>query len=177
MMRRWGLWSWALVMGAALTACETEKPPPQKVLRRVRYQTVALTSQNRGRRNRLKTVTVEAGLEPGYTAAETNAVLQPWLREQQKQWPLGYSWSFGGEAETSGKANESIGAKLPIAGLIIVLLLVGQFNSIRRPMIILLTIPLGMIGVVIGLLITKDHKLNNSTRIAFERWNSVVPPW
>ncbi len=31
------------------------------------------------RRNRLKTVTVEAGLEPGYTAAETNAVLQPWL--------------------------------------------------------------------------------------------------
>ncbi|PON10254.1 hypothetical protein C2W62_51050 [Candidatus Entotheonella serta] len=23
----------------------------------------------------------------------------------------------------------------------------------------------------------KDHKLNNSTRIAFERWNPVVPPW
>ncbi|WP_306296594.1 efflux RND transporter permease subunit [Candidatus Entotheonella palauensis] len=107
------------------------------------------------RRNRLKTVTVEAGLEPGYTAVETNAILQPWLEKQQTQWPLGYGWSFGGEAETSGDANESIGVKLPIAGLIIVLLLVGQFNSIRRPIIILLTIPLGIIGVVIGLLATK----------------------
>ena len=39
--------------------------------------------------------------------------------------------------------------------MIIVLLLVGQFNSIRRPAIILLTIPLGLIGVVSGLLITE----------------------
>ena len=107
------------------------------------------------RRNRLKTITVEAGLEPGYTAAEINAALAPWLRQQQQRWPLGYGWSFGGEAETSGKANASISAKLPIAGLIIILLLVGQFNSIRRPAIILLIIPLGLIGVVIGLLITK----------------------
>ncbi len=40
---------------------------------------------------------------------------------------------------------------MPVAGLIILLLLVTQFNSIRRPAIILLTIPLGLIGVVIGL--------------------------
>jgi multidrug efflux pump subunit AcrB len=106
------------------------------------------------RRNRLKTVTIEAGLEPGFTATQVNAILQPWLHEQQPQWPLGYVWSFGGEAETAGEANASIAAKLPIAGLIIILLLVGQFNSIRRPVIILLTIPLGLIGVVIGLLST-----------------------
>ena len=56
---------------------------------------------------------------------------------------LGYVYGLGGEFETSGKGNRSIGEKLPIAGLIIVLLLVGQFNSIRRPLIILLTIPLG----------------------------------
>jgi multidrug efflux pump subunit AcrB len=36
-----------------------------------------------------------------------------------------------------------------------VLLLVGQFDSIRRPAIILLTIPLGLVGVIVGLLITQ----------------------
>ena len=109
------------------------------------------------RRNRLKTVTIEAGLEAGYTATEVNAQLRPWLIEQKKSWPRGYDWTIGGEAEDSGKANASIAAKLPIAGLIIVLLLVGQFNSIRRPLIILLTIPLGLIGVIVGLLVARSY--------------------
>jgi len=40
--------------------------------------------------------------------------------------------------------------------LVIILLLVGQFDSIRRPLIILLTIPLGLIGVFVGLTITQE---------------------
>jgi multidrug efflux pump subunit AcrB len=47
--------------------------------------------------------------------------------------------------------------KLPIAGLIIILLLVAQFNSSRRSVIILVTIPLGLIGVVIGLLTARSY--------------------
>jgi multidrug efflux pump subunit AcrB len=64
---------------------------------------------------------------------------------------------LGGELESSGKANASIAAKLPFSGLIILLLLIGQFNSIRRTAIVGLTIPLGLIGVVIGLLITRSY--------------------
>lgn len=109
------------------------------------------------RRDRLRTVSVEALLQPGYTAAQVNASVQPWLQEQAADWPFGYSWEFGGEAETSGKANEAIAEKLPIAGLIILLLLVGQFNSIRKPIIILLTIPLAVIGVVVGLLVARSY--------------------
>ena len=107
------------------------------------------------RYNRLKTVTIEAGLDSGFTATQINDQLRPWLAEQQARWGLGYSWEFGGEAESSGEANASIGAKMPIAGLIIVMLLVAQFNSVRRPAIILFTIPLGIIGVVVGLLVTR----------------------
>ena len=69
-------------------------------------------------------------------------------------WPRGYSWELGGDFEGSSEANESIGAKLPIAGFAILLLLITQFNSFRKTSIILLTIPLGLIGVTIGLLIT-----------------------
>lgn len=109
------------------------------------------------RLDRLKTVTVECGLESGLTATEVNNIIEPWLEKEQKKWDLGYSWEFGGEAETSGEANESIKVKLPIAALIVVLLLVAQFNSVRRPLIILLTIPLGIIGVVIGLLVARSY--------------------
>jgi multidrug efflux pump subunit AcrB len=46
---------------------------------------------------------------------------------------------------------------MPIAGLCIVLLLVAQFNSMRRLIIVLLTIPLGLIGVMIGLLVARSY--------------------
>jgi multidrug efflux pump subunit AcrB len=104
------------------------------------------------RRDRLKTITIGAQIESNITASEAFAELEPWLEEQMRSWPPGYKYEFGGEAESSGKANQSIADKLPIAGLIIIILLVGQFNSIRKSIIILSTIPLGLIGVTIGLL-------------------------
>ena len=107
------------------------------------------------RRDRLKTVTLSAQLQPGYNAIAIAGELEGWLVEQSRGWPVGYRYEQGGELESSGKAQASIGVKLPVAGLIILLLLVGQFDSLRRPAIILLTIPLGLIGVILGLLITQ----------------------
>ena len=109
------------------------------------------------RRDRLATVTVSAALEPNFTAVEVINQLDPWLQEEQPNWPVGFDYDYGGEIEASVKANTSVMAKIPIGALIIVLLLVGQFNSIRRPLIILTTIPLGLIGVVFGLLVAKSH--------------------
>lgn len=103
------------------------------------------------RRDRMKTISVVSSLEPGITAAEVNRQLVPWLTEQQTNWPTGYRWELGGEAETSGQANASIFEQLPIAVVGIILLLMGQFNCIRKTSIILLTIPLGLIGVAFGL--------------------------
>jgi len=107
------------------------------------------------RRDRLKTVTINANLESGFNAIAIANQLEPWLKEVSKDWPIGYKYEQGGELESSGEANDSIGVKVPIAFLIIILLLVGQFDSLRRPAIILMTIPLGLIGVIIGLFITQ----------------------
>lgn len=109
------------------------------------------------RRDRLKTVTVSAWPQPGYTAFDVIGAITPWLEQEGEDWPVGYRWELGGEVETSGEANQSIADKMPIAIIIIVLLLVAQFNSIRRPAIILLTIPLGMIGVTFGLLVARSY--------------------
>ncbi len=105
------------------------------------------------RRDRDRTLSLNVQLRPGATAAETASVLKPWLAEAVASWPEGHEYEVGGETEESGDANASIAAELPMAGMLILLLLVGQFNSLRRPAIILSTIPLGLIGVTFGLLV------------------------
>ncbi len=107
------------------------------------------------RRDRLKTVTIKANLLPGYNAIKIANELGKWLKTDSKTWPAGSKYEQGGELETSGAANASIVAKVPIAILIIIFLLVSQFDSFRRPAIIILTIPLGLIGVIIGLFVTQ----------------------
>ncbi|HXI04573.1 MAG TPA: efflux RND transporter permease subunit [Candidatus Saccharimonadales bacterium] len=120
-------------------------------LRQVADVRVAWEASKILRRDRRKTVTVEADTAAGTTASVVNASLVPWLEARSRDWPPAYSYELGGEIESSVKAQKSIEEKLPVAGLLILLLLVGQFNSFRRPLIILATIPLGLIGVVLGL--------------------------
>lgn len=108
------------------------------------------------RRDRKRNITIRTLHLPGITATEVSNQFIPWLEEQAKNWPAGYSFEMGGELETSGDASASIGEKLPISLMLIFLLLVAQFNSVRKTAIILLTIPLGLIGVTFGLLIAKS---------------------
>ena len=108
------------------------------------------------RRDRLKTVAVGAQLKGDYTADEGFNRISAWLDDYSQQWPSGFYFEYGGEMESSGESSQSIADKLPIAIFIIVILLVMQFNSLRKPFIILSTIPLGFIGVVWGLVIAKS---------------------
>ena len=108
------------------------------------------------RRDRSKALSVLAELDAasGATAFSIAAAMDGWLAEQQADWPVGYSYEIGGTFKSSADANASIAETLPIGGLLIVLLLVAQFNSLRKPLIVVLTIPLGLTGVVLGLLVT-----------------------
>ena len=60
-------------------------------------------------------------------------------------------WEIGGEIETSTESNEKLMRYLPHCLLGIVLLLIWQFNSFRRPAIIMLTIPMAFGGAFVGL--------------------------
>jgi multidrug efflux pump subunit AcrB len=102
------------------------------------------------RKNLKRTMTVGAYLEPGYTASDIFEAITPWMDEQKAGWDLGYDYELGGEDEDKADNLGAIFANLPLAFFIIVLLLVLQFNSIRKASIIVLSIPLGMIGVVAG---------------------------
>ena len=109
------------------------------------------------RRDLYKTITVASELKDGFTATEIMNEMTPWLNNYREEWGVGYKYELGGEAEDSAKAMNAIINKLPFSFFIILLLLIGQFNSYRKTTIVLLTIPLGVIGVVLGLLITNSY--------------------
>jgi multidrug efflux pump subunit AcrB len=109
------------------------------------------------RRDRKKTVTVSSGLESGHTATEIINQIKPWLDKKNIEWGLGYKYAFGGEVEESIEANNAIAEKLPICAFIILMILIIQFNSMRRTFIILSTIPMATMGVAAGLYIMKSY--------------------
>ncbi|MGD1846024.1 MAG: efflux RND transporter permease subunit [Salibacteraceae bacterium] len=100
-----------------------------------------------------RTVNVTSELRSDGNASEITAEITPWLEEQmQNNWPADYGYEFGGDAKQTAESMGSVIGYLPISGFIIVLLLIIQFNSFRKMGMVVLTIPLGVIGVVIGLL-------------------------
>ncbi|NCA86224.1 MAG: efflux RND transporter permease subunit [Clostridia bacterium] len=68
--------------------------------------------------------------------------------------PPGYSFKWVGESELKVDALKGIVSFLPLAGGIILLVLLLLFNDYRRPIIIVLCLPLSIIGIVPGLLLT-----------------------
>ncbi|MFK7845660.1 MAG: efflux RND transporter permease subunit [Rhodothermales bacterium] len=103
-----------------------------------------------------RTVNISSELTEDGNASAITAALTPWLVEEQASWPDGYTYKLGGDAENTAENMGAVVAYLPLAGFIIVLLLIIQFNSVRKMTMVMLTIPLAVIGVVIGLLVFRE---------------------
>jgi len=104
------------------------------------------------RRNRIPTITVQSdideGLQPPQVTAEVYAALQPMIAAL----PPGYHIEIGGNAEEAGKANKALAPVFPVMFLLTMLVLVFQVRTISGMFMVLLTAPLGLIGVVPTLL-------------------------
>lgn len=98
-----------------------------------------------------RTLTV-SGKHRTQQAADFHAGIWPFI--ESLEIPAGYRVETGGEVESSASGNAALAENLPFALIGIIVLLVLQFNSFRRPAIIMLTIPLVVIGAVMGLLIS-----------------------
>ena len=80
------------------------------------------------------------------------------LRVQDNDlWPIkdmpGYYMAWGGEAEDSARATASLASSIPMFFGIMVLIVLVLFNSIKKTLVIWLTVPLAIIGVTVGLLV------------------------
>jgi multidrug efflux pump len=104
------------------------------------------------RRDLLPTITVRADVLGSVQAANVSQKITMQLDTLREQLPVGYSINLGGVIEESAKGEESIKAVLPIVILTIFTLLMVQLQSFQRTLIVILTAPLGLIGVSAALL-------------------------
>ncbi len=100
-----------------------------------------------------RTIVIQSELTEDGNANAVVSEIKPWLDAQNKEWGDEYTYSLGGDAENSAENMGAVTNYLPISAFIIVMLLIIQFNSFRKMTMIVCTIPLGVIGMVLGLLI------------------------
>jgi multidrug efflux pump len=98
------------------------------------------------RRNRVPTVTVRADVV-GAEGPDVTARVWPEVQKIVDQLPLGYRIEVGGASESSAKSQQSIAAVVPLAIGIIHVLLMMQLQDMKKTALVVLTAPLGMIGV------------------------------
>ncbi|WP_269531273.1 efflux RND transporter permease subunit [Chitinimonas sp. BJYL2] len=98
------------------------------------------------RRNRMPTISVRADVE-GAQAPDVTMALWPEIKKIADDLPMGYAIEIGGSQEASGKGQGSIMAVMPLMLLTVMTLLMIQLQNISKMVLVLLTAPLGMIGV------------------------------
>ncbi|KGQ18272.1 RND/Acr family transmembrane transporter [Lysobacter dokdonensis DS-58] len=104
-------------------------------------------------RNRLPTVTVRADIRNDLTPPTVVAQVLPTLDEIRASLPEGYLLETGGTVEDSARGQNSINAGLPLFLFVVVTLLMLQLRSFSRTAMVMLTAPLGLIGVTLFLLV------------------------
>ena len=104
------------------------------------------------RRDQKYCLTVKCNPIEGQTAAEAFARIKPALDALGDSFPAGYSYEYGGEYENSNEANETLAPTfLPILAMMVLTVLL-LFNSVKKTLVIFMTLPLVLVGVVAGLL-------------------------
>ena len=105
------------------------------------------------RRNRLPTITVRANVYGNVQAPMVTAQIEPTLAPIRAGLPPGYSLETGGAVEDSAKGQKSVAAGFPLFLLVVLTVLIVQLQSFARVAMVLLTAPLGLIGVTAFMLL------------------------
>lgn len=105
------------------------------------------------RRDRVPTVTVRATLYGTTQPAQVVSSLAPAISEIETTLPLGYHIAVGGAVEESAKGGASVAAGMPLFLVVVITVLMIQLQSFSRVAMVLLTAPLGLIGVTASLLL------------------------
>ncbi|RKP51790.1 efflux RND transporter permease subunit [Pararobbsia silviterrae] len=104
-------------------------------------------------RDRQPTITVQSDVQHNKQGIDVTNAVDAKLGELRKRLPIGYRIEIGGAVEENGKAQASINAQMPLLAIAVLVLLMVQLQSFSRVLMVVLTAPLGLIGVVLALLL------------------------
>lgn len=102
------------------------------------------------RRNRVPTITVQANVVDGLTPPTVFSEIRPLI--EAIDLPAGYHLEWGGEFESAGEAQASLGRQMPLAFGTMLLITVLLFGKLRQTAVIWTIVPMGINGVALGLL-------------------------
>jgi multidrug efflux pump len=105
------------------------------------------------RRSRTPTLTVRSDLVEGVQAPDVAAQIDPKMREIRESLPPGYRIEIGGPFEDNVKAQSSINEGMPMMLAIVLALLMIQLRKFSTTFMVMLTAPLGIVGVAGALLL------------------------
>jgi multidrug efflux pump subunit AcrB len=100
-------------------------------------------------------ITVRADVKDGEQGVSVTQSIRPDLKEIEARLPFEYRIDVGGAVEESNKANTALMAVAPVMLVTILAILMLQLQSFSLMTMVLLTAPLGSIGVVAALLLTR----------------------
>ena len=105
------------------------------------------------RRNLRPTITVNGGICDGVTGNDITKEIYAQLADMRAHLPAGMSIEIGGSLEDSQKTFNYLMKPVPIMILLIMILIMIQLQDVRKLLVIMLTAPMGIIGVIFGLLL------------------------
>jgi multidrug efflux pump len=111
--------------------------------------------------NRLRSITISANLNPGYSLGEALDFMQELIRAEL---PPHAQINYDGESREFKRSGGALYSTFVLALVIVFLLLAAQFESFRHPIIIIVTVPLAITGALIGLWMT-DGSINVFSQI------------
>jgi multidrug efflux pump len=104
-------------------------------------------------RDRQPAITVQADVRPGTQGIDVTTRIDQSLAALRQELPAGYHVQIGGAVEENAKAQASINVQMPVLVIAVLVFLMVQLQSFSRVLMVVLTAPLGLIGVVIALLL------------------------
>jgi multidrug efflux pump subunit AcrB len=143
--RRWAADLWNVIISSPQTGTRVPITQIADVRGQWEFSRIA-------RRNQERCVTVEAKHE-FLKAPELFAAAMPLIEALDLK--AGYWWEAGGELEKQAETMGKLIRWMPFCLFGIIVLLVWQFNSFRRPLIIFITIPLAFVGSFVGLFVMR----------------------
>ena len=100
-----------------------------------------------------RVITISSSVVEGYNANQINERIKQVLMDYEM--PNGYNYEFTGEQQEQAESSQFLFFALLVAIALIMLIMVTQFNSFIRPLIIIATVFFSFIGVFLGLAIFK----------------------
>ncbi|MFW6043321.1 MAG: efflux RND transporter permease subunit, partial [Marinilabiliaceae bacterium] len=113
------------------------------------HYTYGSTYEDIKRKDNTRVITLSSNVVEGYNANRINSEIRKILKNHEM--PPGYRWEMTGEQEDQKETSDFLMKALLIAVALIAMILITQFNSAAKPLIILTTVVLSTIGVFMGL--------------------------